>query len=255
MKKVDISLLILFPILALIITIFCKTNLLESTLLFFGVPSLYLIIRDPNILKKSFIFSFIFFLAMCPFLDALGTLDKAWSIPTIFHFKFFGISTVENYIFGFFWILIATLFYEHFFEKGKWKEKISKNIRYLIAIAIFLISVLTVFFFYNLQLLTITYFYLWASLIFVLPPLILFLYLHPKFLRNFLLLSIYFFFLLFLFEIGALHNAQWAFPGRHFIGFVEIFNYKFPIEEFVFWMILCTPSLICYYEFFADGVK
>src|SRR6185295_8511873 len=132
MKKVDILILILLPALALFINFLCTTNLLVSDILFFGLPSLYIILRNPGIAGKSFIFATVLSVALCPFFDALAYLDGAWIIPhTIFPFKFFGVSTGENYLFGFLWVLLAVLFYEHFFDNGKWKDTISRNIRYL----------------------------------------------------------------------------------------------------------------------------
>lgn len=256
MKKIDISLLILFPVLALIITIFCKTNLFESTLFFFGIPSIYLTIRNHKIFLKSFIFALLLATVSSLFFDVLATLDKSWTIPnSLFSFRFFGIASVEVYFFGFFWVLLSVLFYEHFFEKSRREKIIEPKMKYLLTICVVLSSIVLITYLFNdIQILTIPYIYSWFSLLFIVE-LIGFLYHYPNFLRKFILIAIYFFFLDFLFEIGALHNGQWIFASTHYIGFVELFNYKFPIEEFVFWMVFCTPALLAIYGFFDDDMK
>ena len=55
-KKIDIVLIILFPVLATVLTIVLNTGYLVSTLLFFIVPALYLSIRRPKLIFKTFIF-------------------------------------------------------------------------------------------------------------------------------------------------------------------------------------------------------
>ena len=86
-------------------------------------------------------------------------------------------------------------------------------------------------------------------------PLVLFLYHYPKFLLKYCLEGLYFFFLLLAFEITALKTGQWIFPAGDFIGTVTMFGVTFPIEEFVIWMMIATPPLLSYYEFFADDRK
>jgi hypothetical protein len=92
----------------------------------------------------------------------------------------------------------------------------------------------------------------WISLIFVMPPLILFLLRFPRFLSRFVVIGVYFFFVLLVYEITALQIGLWSFPGSHFIGWVNLFGYSFPIEEFAFWMMFATLSVLAYYEYFAD---
>ncbi len=256
-KKVDIIAMILLPILAGIIVLSSKTDLvLISVLSFFGLPSLYISIRNHGIILKSLIFAFLFSWPLSLFVDTLAALDGSWIVPrTLFPFKFFGVATVEVYIYGLFWGLLAVLFYEHFFDRGKRKDKIAKSIRYLVYLFIFLIISVTVIFFINSDLLRIPYFYLLVNLIFVVPPLIIFLYSFPNFLQRYAITTIYFFFLLLLYEFIALETNQWIFPGQNFIGFVKIFKYRFPFEELFLWMVFATPSFLAYYEFFADDKK
>ncbi|HBC45391.1 TPA: hypothetical protein DCZ81_04450, partial [Candidatus Collierbacteria bacterium] len=76
-----------------------------------------------------------------------------------------------------------------------------------------------------------------------------------RLISKYIKIALYFFVLSFLFEITAIQLNQWSFPGNHFIGWVEIFGYRFPIEEFFFYFIMCSVGAISYYEFFDDDRK
>src|SRR3989339_447213 len=100
-KKIDALAIIFLPILASIIILLLKTDLVViSVILFFGLPSLYIAIRNPGIILKSSIFAFLFSWPLSLFVDTLAAIDGSWIIPhTIFPFKFFGVATVEVYIY------------------------------------------------------------------------------------------------------------------------------------------------------------
>jgi len=257
MKKVDISVLILLPILAFIITIYFNINLFTSIFLFFGLSSIYLTLRRPSIFLKSFIFAFMLSWPISWVFDLLGALNKSWIVPsTIFPFRFFGLATVEFYFLALLWVFLAVSFYGYFLDRGKDSGRFDKKIKYLLLLSLSLVTVVFLaYIFGHIAILTIPYYYLLLSITFVIPPIVFFLYFYPKFLRRLVPVLIYFFFLLFLFEISALQNAQWIFPGEQYVGFIQVFRYRFPFEELIFWMFFATPSLLVYYEFFADDRK
>src|SRR3989338_3791222 len=43
----------------------------------------------------------------------------------------------------------------------------------------------------------------------------------------------------------------WNFPGQY-IGKINIFGLEFPFEEFFFWTIMSSVSILSYYEIFVD---
>ncbi len=51
-KKIDIILLILFPIFATLISLTIRANYFVSTVLFFVIPAIYFSLRTPNAIKK-----------------------------------------------------------------------------------------------------------------------------------------------------------------------------------------------------------
>lgn len=251
--KVDIVLMVLFPVVAAVTTLVLRTNFLISTLLFFGVPAFYLSARKPEIVSKSLIFAAIFSIPLGIVVDSLAVLDKSWHIPTtLFSFRLLGLVPVEDLIWLFLLVFFGIMFYEYFLDLGKKKDRISKNIKYLIGFLISLLVVFLIFFFINSALLHIKYFYLKMGIILALLPPVTFLSFFPSLLSKFVKTSVYFFGLLLLHELVALQTGQWIFPGQNFIGFVKLLGLRFPFEEFLFFIVLATAAGLSYYEFFVD---
>lgn len=255
LKKLDIFLLILFPILSVILSLALKANFLTSILLFFGLPSIWLSIRTSAQVKKTFLFSLILSLPLGIFIDYIATLDKSWFVPTtVFPFRLFGVVPVEDLIWGFFLIYSIVIFYEHFLDKGK-HELVDKRMKYLAWPLIILMLVFFTLLFTKPELLIIRYAYFWLGAIFFILPTITFLSFFPRLLSKYVKTASYFFLLAVLFELTGLQLNQWTFPGQNFIGWVELFGHRFPFEEFFFWFVMGAVSVLAYYEFFDDDRK
>jgi hypothetical protein len=254
--KIDIVLIILFPVLAAILTFIFKTNFLISTFLFFGIPSFYLSLRKPGIVFKSLVFSAIFAIPFGFMIDYLAVVDKSWIIPTsVFNFRLFGLTTLDGLIWGILYIFFIVMFYEYFLDFGKRGDTVSKNIKYLFSFLLVLLIVFFALMFVNPKSLQIEYFYLKSGITIGLIPLLIFLSFFPRFWKKYVIIGVYFFGASLLHELTALYVGQWIFPGKHFIGFIEMFGLRFPFEELFFWMILCAVSVLSYYEFFADDTR
>lgn len=247
---VDILLLVLFPLLAVILTLFLHANFLVSIIFFFGFPSIYLSYRTKNGVLRALIFS-LCFLAGGIFFDHLAVLDNAWHVPTIFPFRVFGTVPIEDVVWALLLTYFIVIFYEHFFDKGKHKL-INPHMKYL---GYVLVSVVT-FLLFSIALsatwLQISYFYLKGGLVVMLLPVGAFLIKFSKFLGIFLKTAPYFFYVGFLQEVTALQLGHWSFPGVHSIGWVTIFGYRFPYEELFFFLILNAVAVITYFAFFDD---
>ncbi|MBI5021128.1 MAG: hypothetical protein HZB59_06815 [Ignavibacteriales bacterium] len=252
----DIFRILIFAVIATLITIWFRTSLLISTLLYFGVPSVYIICKNPGIALKSLAFVIPFSIPLSLFADALAAYNGSWLVPqSIFPLRIFGLATIEVYIFGLLWGLWVVLFYEHYFDNGKRADRLSKRIKYLWLFFLILVLTVSVMFFEKSEFLSIPYFYLWVGVVFVIFPLILFLFKYPEFCDRYFVVSLFSFPILLMFELAALYAGQWVFPGNGFIGFINIIGFRFPIEELIIWMILATPSFLVYYEYFADDTK
>jgi hypothetical protein len=80
-KKIDIAVLVLFPILAVSLSLLLKANLVTSTLLFFGLTSIYFSFRTPKMVLKTFIFALILTVFIGPWADYIATVSGAWFVP------------------------------------------------------------------------------------------------------------------------------------------------------------------------------
>src|SRR5689334_17803493 len=120
LKKLDIGLLVLFPIVSVISALALRANFLLTTLLFFGLPSVWFSIRTKHRMGKVAIFSFVWAIPLTFFADYIATLNEAWLVPnTVFSFRLLGVVPIEDFI----WMFLASynvlIFYEHFLDKGK----------------------------------------------------------------------------------------------------------------------------------------
>lgn len=81
-KKIDIVLLILFPLFAFFIAIFLKANYLTSILLFFAPPAVYLSYRTKKAILRTLLFSILFVLPFGLVSDYVGIYGGAWACPS-----------------------------------------------------------------------------------------------------------------------------------------------------------------------------
>lgn len=254
-KKIDIIFLILSPIFATFVSLTFKTNFLISTLLFFGIPAIYLSWRNTHAIKKSFLFSSIIGIFGAFVIDYFATVGGFWFVPkTVFPLRLLGVVPIEDLIWGFLLVYGIVMFYEHFLDKGKHNLK-DTNLKYLIISLIFIFITFFLIYLFKPFLLVIPYFYIKAGIIIILFPIISFLSFFPKLISKFIKAGTYFFIQGILFELTGLTLNQWNFDGTNFIGWVQILNLKFPLEEFVFWMVLFSTCVLSYYEFFDDDRK
>ncbi|KKS44091.1 hypothetical protein A2567_01245 [Candidatus Azambacteria bacterium RIFOXYD1_FULL_42_11] len=255
LKKLDIILLGTLPIAAAIVSLIFKTNLLVSTMLFFGLPSAWLSYRTKSAIKKTAIFAAIFSILMTPMLDYVAVVNGVWVVSTVFPVKLFGTTPAEQFIWGFFFVYFLVIFYEHFFDKSK-NEKINPRLKnFVIVFTILSLSFLFVVFI-NPNIIQIEYAYFWIAFIFGFIELILFLLVYPGLLSKFFKTTIYFFSLAVLVEFTGLKLNHWFFPkNTKFIGWVGLFGLKFPFEEFLFYFVMLAAMILTYYEFFVDDRK
>lgn len=265
-KKIEIVIILLLPIIGTIISLVFSTNFFVSIILFFALPSIYLSFKISSHIKKAIIFAVLFGIGIIFFADYLAMIDGAWFIPsTIFPFRIFGIVPIEDFVLAFFFVYYLVIFYEYFFDKHreyfllnlkkKRVELMNKRMKYFLAPLIFILLIFLIIYYFNPQLLIIRYSYLWLGIFFTIIPISIFIFLFPRLLPKYFKVALYFFYVLSLFEFVGLRLNQWEFPGQHFIGYLEIFKCRFPIEEFVFWISLSSTSILSFYEFFDDDRK
>lgn len=250
-KKLDIILLILFPILSVFISLKFGTNFLISFLFFSGLPALYLSFRAPKAILRSIIFALPFSVIGGLFFDHLAVLDNSWHVPTIFPFRIFNTVPLEDLIWAFLLVYLTVIFYEHFLDHGEHKM-VDIRMKYFAYIVIPSFTIFLLLVFTNPTLLKVKYFYLKGGMTLILVPTIAFLMKFPKFVPKFLKTATYFFYVGLLQELTALQLGHWSFLGRNFIGWVSIFGFRFPYEELFFWLVIFATCVLSYFEFFDD---
>ena len=252
MNRRDILVIVLLPAVSAGFSFALKANYLISTLLFFGLPSLWLSLRTRDRIVKVALFALLFSFPFTILIDYLGAINGAWWIPhSVFPRRLFGIIPIESFLWGFLFVYMVVIFYVHFLDKGT-PILLDARMKYLLSIEVLLLIGFFLALRFKPSLLQIKYAYFWIGTILVFLPSLVFLSVSPGLLFRFIKCTVYFFYLTTTFEYTALSLGQWYFPGEDFIGWVKFFDYHIPLEECLFWFILSPMGILTYYECFDD---
>lgn len=247
----DLIFIFLFPIISFLITILLKPPWILSIILFFGVPSCWLSIRDFSKIPKAVLFS-ISLIPITFIINSLVRADKSWQVSkSIFPIKIINFHTIEETLWVFLFIYYLVLFYENFIEKDK-DNTIKKRAKYSLIIVLLLVSGFLFAKLIDPSILTIKYFYLLAGLCIFLFPIIAFLIAYPHMISKLLKASVYFFYVSILNEISGVYMNYWSFPGENYLGWINMLSIGIPIEEFIYFFLLGSTGFLVYYEFFYD---
>jgi len=248
--------LIIWPILAAVLSLLFKVNAFGSIILFLFLPAVYLSVRGIKYMKKSLIFSLVVGIPGIIIVEYLAHLSDAWLVPfTIFPIRLFGFVTIESILWAFFLIYYIIMFYEYFLDKHVAKHLWHPHMKYLAMLVLLGVVVFLVLLFYSPNVLKIPYFYLCFGILLILIPIIIELFTYSRLSSKFFKAAAYFFFMTFIYEVTSLKLGIVAFPGTEFIGWVSILGVSFPFEELFFWCMLFTLAALSYYEFFDDDEK
>ena len=242
--------LIIWPIIASAISFLVRADVMISMLLFLGVPAIYLSARKPSCIKMAALFSGIASVPLAIVIDYVMELTGGWFLPySVFgDFRLFGYVTLEQIIWLFLYLYLVAMFYENFLDQSCTHQLYRPAVKYFAAVffvifALFLVALLTA-----PKILEINYFYLKIGFLLVLPPIIFSLFKFPDFYLKFFWTGIYLLSLSLIYEITALLLGQWTFPAeRQFIGYVSFGIVRFPLEEFIFWIVLGSVAVSLYY--------
>lgn len=247
----DKGVMIAFPILAAAISNALGLSFLQSTLLFFAVPSIYLSLRNPRLIKTTLVFSLIMGLSMLFVFDHMAYLDASWYVPGSMWRFLRGSIPIEDGPWAVLLVYYVVITWEYFFFSPKKHHVLHPNIIWFI---VFCASLLTIFFIayvFAPNVLTVPYFYLKLGIVFEVIPLALFFYLRPTLIGPLVKITVYFFFMAALGEFIGLTNNQWYFAGEHYLGEIRYFGHRLPWDEMLFWWLLAAPGIVAWYETFA----
>lgn len=251
-KKLDILVLILLPLIAVMGSLALRANFLTSAFLFYGLPAIYLSWRNTHAIKRAFIFSLLAF--PVGFVgDYLATNSNAWYVPqSSFPFRVLGVVPIDDLIWGFMLVYVVVIFYEHFLDKGK-HNNVDRRLKYGVYITLASVVIFFSAYLLNPALLRIPYAYFTFGALAVFSPIVIFLSHFPRFLAKYTKVIIYFTCLNLVYEITALELGQWQFLGREYFGWVELWGHRFPFEEFFFYIVLISVAILSNFEYFDDG--
>jgi len=251
-KATYIVVLGLVPLTAALLSLVLKLDFLLSTILFFGVPALYLSLKETEKVPRVLVFSVLFSLAGL-YADYIAERDLAWAGPsTIFPVRIGGLVPIENLVWFFLLTYFILIFYEHFFDHFRHKT-VGRRMYLLYIVLVLATLAFCALLLLDSRAMTVSYFYLKLGLILGLLPVVAFLVGFPKFLGVFLKTAPYFIALCLLNEFVGLHNGYWTFPGHDFIGWVHLGSYRIPWEELIFWIVMFSSIVIIYFEVFDDN--
>lgn len=255
-KDFVLSLFVVSPILAAAFSMITNTNFLMSVILFLVIPSVVLSALKPGSIIKSALFSVVSIPALLT-IDYISLSMGQRIIPdTVFPFKFLGTVPVENLIWAYFMCYEVIMFYEYFFDSQKPKEYFRKKFIPLLTVSFIVPTLYFIIGFIYPAIFKIRYFYaMWGTFLLIVP-LFLFLINHQKLLGKFVITGFYFFYLALCYELTALAKGWWYFPrSSEFIGWIDIGKLLFPLEEFVFWLMLFAMGFLSWYEYFDDDLR
>lgn len=253
-NKLDILVLLLLPLLGVLATILLRFTYLNSILFFLGFPVLYLAFKVPKTtLQKTGIFALIFSLPLSVIVDYIITADKGWFVPNSI-FRFLNIVPIEDLVFGFLSVWSITIIYEYFLDQSD-KKIYESKIKYLMLLILGLLLIFSLLYLIFPSLLYIPYAFLIICTLSLLTPLLTILFYYPKLTKKYTLVAGYFFLVSLCWELSALYINQWQYLGNHYIGWLQIFHFTLPLEEFIFFWIVYAAAILAWYEFFDDDCK
>lgn len=264
-KTIDLVILILLPILSAFLSVSYHASFFASTVLFFGLPSVYLSIRNPKFIREIGVFSILWSVPVAIVVDILAEYNNTWNVPrTVFGFRLFGFIPIEDII----WCALLTYFvlsnYKLFFDievnffsrikhiLNKHKETDYKigmfiNLEVGLALVVLLLWIVSKF--------QVPYYYSVGGIFFAFVPTIWFLKRFPGFLKRLLKLTALLAPQFLLFELVGLYLGQWTFTSNQFFGYIELTGIRFPLEELIVWILLSAAAIVVWFELIIDDRK
>lgn len=255
LRKLDLFLLLFFPVFATVFSFAFTTNYFVSTVLFFVLPAVYYSIRTPKAIKKVTLFTLFMFVPIGVMSDFIFEAGNAWTIPhSVFNFRVFGVIPIENFFWGIGASYLCLMLYEHFIDKSSVKLNVKKT--YFLGLLVLIVFILFLLVIQKSPTsLLFPYPYLWIGCGVLLLPTLAFLAVFPKIWYKFFKICAYMFCLATLNEFTALSLGHWAFTSPTYIGIMPFFGFSIPVEEFLFYFIIMSLAIMSYFEFFFDNSK
>jgi len=253
-KTRDLFYISLFIVVATFVILFFELGYLLTAFIYIGIPSIYISFKRKAFLKKTLLFSLMLSIPVVFVLDYIMHVSNVWYEFSTIGIRVLNSFPVDTFIWAFLYTFFIISFYEYFFDNDKMRNKFSRDIKYMIINLVTIVVVFLAVYFINKNLLVINHFYIIMIFVLFITPCVFVLYKFPGLIKKVFLQGAYFFVLSFIYELVAVKLGHWTFPGRYYIGWIELFGLRFPVEELL-WLVLAVPAFICIYEYYADDRK
>jgi len=236
-----------FAAVAVGISLFLELNLFMATLLFWGVPAVYLSVVNRRAIPAALLFSLAAALTFGLMVDYLGFINHVWDTPeSIFSYWAFSLIPIENPMWSFLYIYIVVMVYECLANKKP--SRPTKRFFWFIAALVLLAVVVHLASDRIDALRNIPYLYLSAGLLFFVAPSVLFLAKYPKYLHNFVATACYMLPIAFANEVVGLTLGHWYFPSEaDLLGRLSVLGVAIPFEELFFFIVIGPIAILTYY--------
>ncbi len=250
-KRTDLILLILaIPVLAFLQYHF-NLDFLYGSIIFYGIPALYLSYRAKEHVLRSLVFGIVFGVIAGFIADFIITASGSWVVNSTVLPKIFNILPLDDLVWGFLFVYYIIMFYEYFVDRNRSYVENSLN-NFLMYSLVISANVILLLYAFNENLFSLGNPYLILGIpAFVIFP-ILVIIKNPRYLSRFIGVGVFFFFHSLVFESISTSLGYWSFPASNYIGWVSIFDTGFPLEEFLFFPVLFAFATLCVYEVFYD---
>jgi hypothetical protein len=247
----------LWPLVASFLSLMFDTSFVTSTILYLAVPCLYLAALLDWKIGRTLWFSAILAVPMGIIMDYVMEITGGWVLEeSLFDYKFLGYVFLEQIAWLVLYVFFVAAFHRLFGRSLLLREKRIKPFK-LRWLGYWYGSMLGAFYLGWLiepDALRIDYFYLKVGCVLEVLPLAYTLLRYPFLWRLFVLPTVYFLYVGLQYEFVALHLHHWSFPvEEQFLGMIDLYGLRFPLEELVFWMLIGAAVVISYYELFVSG--
>lgn len=232
--------------------VFDIKNYILFIFLLLGIPGIYFFTRLRESFRRVSWESLIITVPIGFILEYMSHINNQWYVPGITGIKVFNLYPVEEFLWVFIMSFSMIILYEYFFDSYK-RHKISYNFLIYTLFSIVVVLVFSFFLIFWPDFLNMQYFYLSfivCGLIYILVILLK----YPRLYKNVSLYALYLLPLGLVYELVALKLNHWSFVVGHHLGYVDLFNLVFPLEELMF-IILVPYFVVLTHEVFADNIR
>jgi hypothetical protein len=226
-----------------------RPNWFVANVLLIGAPLVYLLVRSARARRNMhalFIFKYIVF--ACVAFSYLCVRYGGWKAATIFPWRLPGGVAIEEIQWNMLIIPLVIAANEHFFATPRVTPP-RRGVRTVMAAMFF--TGFAIVLVPQLQSTFGQYVYAKVGLALYPPVLFLSVRVNRGVLRDLTLTALVFTPYNLASEILGLRNGYWVFRGTY-LKMIPLFGYQFPLEECLFYILLCAPAIVATYSLYKN---